>query len=160
MNKITTCLWFEGQAEEAALYYASVFRNAKVGRITRAPAGGEPHVREGTVLTVEFEIEGQSFVGLNGGKVDFTFNDSISFQIPCADQAEVDEYWSNLTANGGREVQCGWLKDKFGVSWQIFPEALPRLLNDPDKAKAARVMQAMMGMVKIDIAGLEAAARG
>ena len=160
MSKITTWLWFDGQAEDAAHYYASVFRNAKVGEITRAPAGGEPHVKEGVVLTVEFEIDGQKFFGLNGGKADFTFNDSISFQILCADQAEVDEYWSKLTANGGREVQCGWLKDKFGVSWQIVPEVLPRLLNDPDKAKAARVMQAMMGMVKIDIAGLEKAARG
>ncbi len=160
MSKITTWLWFDGQAEDAAHYYASVFRSAKVGEITRAPAGGEPHVKEGAVLTAGFEIEGQKFFGLNGGKADFTFNDSISFQILCADQAEVDEYWSKLTANGGREVQCGWLKDKFGVSWQIVPDVLPRLLNDPDKAKAARVMQAMMGMVKIDIAGLEKAARG
>ena len=160
MSKISTWLWFNGEAEEAANYYASVFRDAKVGKIMRAPAGGEPHVKEGVALTVEFEIEGQSFVGLNGGKADFTFNDSISFQIQCADQAELDEYWSKLTANGGKEVQCGWLKDRFGVSWQIIPEALPRLLGDADKARAGRVMQAMMGMVKIDIAGLEAAAAG
>jgi len=160
LSRISTWLWFNGEAEEAANYYASVFRNAKVGKIMRAPAGGEPHVKQGVVLTAEFEIEGQSFVGLNGGKADFTFNDSISFQICCADQAELDEYWSKLTADGGKEVQCGWLKDRFGVSWQIIPEALPRLLGDPDKARAGRVMQAMMGMVKIDIAGLEAAARG
>ncbi|WP_274630275.1 VOC family protein [Arvimicrobium flavum] len=160
MQKITTCLWFDDQAEEAARYYTSVFRNAKVGKITRAPAGGEPYVTQGAVLTVEFEVEGNGFVALNGGKVDFAFNDAISFQVSCADQAEVDEYWSKLTADGGREVQCGWLKDKYGLSWQIVPEALTRLIADSDKAKAGRVMAAMMQMVKIDIAKLEEAAAG
>ena len=161
MNKITTCLWFENQAEEAANYYASVFRNAKVGKVTRAPAGGEPHVTQGSVLTVEFEIEGQAFVGLNGGPhPEGKPNDAVSFQISCADQAEVDEYWSKLSAGGGREVQCGWVKDKYGFAWQIIPEALPRLLKDPDGAKAGRVMTAMMQMVKLDVAKLEAAAKG
>jgi predicted 3-demethylubiquinone-9 3-methyltransferase (glyoxalase superfamily) len=160
MEKIITCLWFDSEAEEAANYYASVFRNAKVGKVTRVPGGGEPYVKEGAVLTAEFEIEGRSFVGVNGGKVDFSFNDSISFQVMCEDQAEVDEYWSKLTADGGREVQCGWLKDRYGMSWQIVPRVLPRLIADPDKAKASRVMQAMMQMVKLDIAKLEEAARG
>jgi predicted 3-demethylubiquinone-9 3-methyltransferase (glyoxalase superfamily) len=161
MNKMITCLWFDNQAEEAANYYASVFRNAKVGTVARAPAGGEPHVTEGAVLTVEWEIEGQAFIGVNGGPHPGGVpNDAVSFQIICEDQAEVDDYWSKLTADGGKEVQCGWLKDRYGFSWQIVPEALPRLIKDPDRAKAGRVMAAMMKMVKIDVAELEAAARG
>ncbi|MBS3650072.1 VOC family protein [Pseudaminobacter sp. 19-2017] len=160
MEKIITCLWFDKEAEDAAQYYASVFRNAKVTAVTRAPGGGEPHVTQGAVLTAEFEIEGRAFVALNGGKVDFSFNDSISFQVMCDDQAEVDEYSSKLTADGGREVQCGWLKDKYGVSWQIVPRIFPRLIGDPDPAKAARAMRAMMQMIKLDIATLEEAARG
>jgi predicted 3-demethylubiquinone-9 3-methyltransferase (glyoxalase superfamily) len=160
MPKMITWLWFDGQAEEAARYYVSVFRNARMVRVTRAPAGGEPHVKEGDVLTAEFEIEGQAFGGINGGKEDFAFNHSISFQITCADQAEVDEYWSRLTADGGREIQCGWLTDRYGVSWQIVPEMLPRLIADPDRAKAGRVMAAMMQMVKLDVTRLEQAAKG
>jgi predicted 3-demethylubiquinone-9 3-methyltransferase (glyoxalase superfamily) len=161
MSKLTTWLWFETRAEEAANYYASAFRNAKLGKVARAPAGGEPHMTEGAVLTAEFEIEGQAFCCLNGGPhPEGKPNDAVSFQILCADQAEVDEYWSKLTADGGREVQCGWLKDKFGFSWQIVPEALPRLMNGPDRQAAKRVTQAMMKMVKLDVAALEAAAWG
>lgn len=161
MKKITTCLWFETQAEEAARFYASVFRNTRIGEVVRAPAGGEPHMSEGQVLTAEVTIEGHTFVLLNGGPhPEGKPNDSVSFQIMCADQAEVDEYWSKLAADGGREVQCGWVKDKYGFAWQIVPEMLLRLMHGPDREKARRVTEAMMKMVKLDVATLEAAARG
>jgi predicted 3-demethylubiquinone-9 3-methyltransferase (glyoxalase superfamily) len=159
MKKLTTWLWFATEAGEAAKYYASVFRNAKIGEVVRAPAGGEPHITEGQVLTAEFEIEGHSFFCLNGGPhPEGKPNDAVSFQILCADQAEVDEYWSKLIADGGREVQCGWLKDRYGFAWLTGPEALPRLMNGPDRAAAKSVTQAMMKIVKLEVAALEAAA--
>jgi len=161
MTKVSTWLWFETEAEEAARFYASVFRNAQMGEVVRAPAGGEPHTTEGHVLTAEVTIGGQHFFCLNGGPhPDAKPNDAVSFQILCADQAEVDEYWEGLTADGGKEVQCGWLKDRYGFAWQIVPEILPRLMQDPDREKAGRVTAAMMKMVKLDVAALEAAARG
>lgn len=161
MQKISTWLWFEDAADEAARYYAAVFRNAELGEVVRAPGGGEPYTKEGQVLTAEVTIEGCTFVCLNGGAhPGAQRSDSVSFQILCADQAEVDEYWSKLAADGGQEVQCGWVKDRYGISWQIVPEVLPRLTSDPDRAKAARVTAAMMKMVKLDVAALEEAARG
>ncbi|MFF2325305.1 MULTISPECIES: VOC family protein [unclassified Streptomyces] len=149
----TTCLWFDGQAEEAAEYYLSVFKNSRLGRIGRyTEAGPGP---AGSTMAVEFEINGQKFVGLNGGP-QFTFNESISFQIRCSDQDEVDYYWNSLT-DGGEEGPCGWLKDRYGVSWQVVPEALIDLIGDQDAAKAARTTAAMMVMKKLDIATLRKA---
>lgn len=155
-KKITPCLWFDGQAEEAATYYASIFLNSRVGKIARyGSAGPGP---EGSVTTVNFELEGTEFVGLNGGP-DFAFNEAVSFQIGCADQAEVDYYWDALT-EGGAEGPCGWLKDKFGLSWQIVPDRLVELIEDPDPERSQRAMACMMGQKKIDIAAVEAAAGG
>jgi predicted 3-demethylubiquinone-9 3-methyltransferase (glyoxalase superfamily) len=152
----TTCLWFDGQAEEAASYYTSIFDNSKLGRISRyTEAGPGP---AGSVLTVELELNGQRFVALNGGP-EFTFNESISFQIDCKDQDEVDYYWSKLS-EGGEEVVCGWLKDKYGVSWQVVPAVLIDMITDPDPEKAARATEAMLSMTKFDIAGLERAYAG
>jgi predicted 3-demethylubiquinone-9 3-methyltransferase (glyoxalase superfamily) len=157
MQKITPFLWFDGQAEEAAKLYTSTFRNSKLGKVTRyGDAGPGP---AGSVLTVSFEIEGTEFTALNGGPT-YQFTPAVSFVVNCETQDEVDHYWDKLAADGGKEVQCGWLTDKFGVSWQIIPTILPRLLNDPDPAKANRVMQSMLQMVKLDIGKLEAAARG
>lgn len=160
MQKITPFLWFDGQAEEAAKFYTSIFRNSKIGRILRydeeASKSGRP---PGAVLTIEFEIEGQRFVALNGGP-QFKFNESVSFVVNCETQEEVDYHWEKLTANGGEESQCGWLKDKFGVSWQITPTVLIDMLHDQDSAKAERVMKAMLQMQKIDIAKLKAAYAG
>lgn len=161
MNKISTWLWFETEAEEAARFYASVFRNARLGEVARAPAGGGPYTKEGQVLTAEVVIEGQQFFCLNGGKHPGAApNDAVSFQILCVDQAEVDEYWNRLAADGGKEVQCGWVKDRYGYAWQIVPEILPRVANGPDRAAAKRVTEAMMKMVKLDVAELERAAKG
>jgi len=155
-KKITPCLWFDGQAEEAATYYASIFLNSRVGKIARyGSAGPGP---EGSVTTVNFELEGTEFVGLNGGP-DFAFNEAVSFQIGCADQAEVDYYWDALT-EGGAEGPCGWLKDKFGLSWQVVPDRLVELIEDPDPERSQRAMACMMGQKKIDIAAVEAAAGG
>lgn len=157
-NALTTCLWFDGQAEEAANHYASIFENAKVGDVQRVSEGGGPG-EPGSVLTVEFEINGQKFVGLNGGP-QFTFNESISFMIHCADQDEVDYYWNRLT-EGGEESECGWLKDKFGVSWQVVPTVLYELMSDPDPQKAARATQEMLATHgKLDIARLRKAHAG
>jgi predicted 3-demethylubiquinone-9 3-methyltransferase (glyoxalase superfamily) len=154
MRPLTTCLWFDTEGEEAANFYTSVFPNSKIGEISRyGSAGPRP---EGTVMTAEFELNGQPFIALNGGP-DFTFNEAISFQVHCEDQDEVDTYWTTLS-EGGEEGPCGWVKDKFGVSWQIVPTALPRLLGDPDKEKAQRVMAAMLQMRKIEIPELEKAA--
>jgi predicted 3-demethylubiquinone-9 3-methyltransferase (glyoxalase superfamily) len=154
MQKITTCLWFDTEGEEAARFYTSVFPNSKLGKITRyGSAGPRP---EGTVMTVDFELDGQEFVALNGGP-QYTFTEAISFQVFCETQEEVDRYWSTLS-EGGEEGPCGWLKDRFGLSWQVVPTALPELLQDPDAEKAQRVMQAMLGMQKIEIAELERAA--
>lgn len=157
MQKIHPFLWFETQAEEAMNFYTSVFRNSKVGNVTRYPEGGP--MPAGTVITAEFELEGMRFTALNGGP-HHKFTDAISLFVDCKDQAEVDYYWDKLTADGGKPIQCGWLVDRYGISWQIIPEALPRLLGGSDAARSGRVMQAMMQMVKIDVAKLEAAARG
>jgi predicted 3-demethylubiquinone-9 3-methyltransferase (glyoxalase superfamily) len=154
MQKITPCLWFDTEGEEAANFYTSVFPNSKIVDVSRSgEAGPRP---EGTVMVVSFELDGQKFTALNGGP-EFTFNEAISFQVSCETQEEVDAFWSKLS-EGGEEGPCGWLKDKFGVSWQIIPTALPRLLGNPDREKAKRVMQAMLKMKKIEIDELERAA--
>ena len=154
MQKITPCLWFDTEGEEAAQFYTSVFPNSRIVEVTRYGSAG-PRA-EGTVMTVAFELDGQSFVALNGGP-DFTFNEAISFQVSCRDQDEVDAYWSKL-AEGGEEGPCGWLKDRYGVSWQIIPTALPDLLGDPDPERSQRVMAAMLKMKKIEVDELERAA--
>ena len=156
MQKITPFLWFADQAEEAANFYTSLFKNSKIGRIFRhneeaAEKTGRP---VGSVLTIEFEIEGQKFVALNGGPL-FKFNESVSFVINCETQEEVDYFWDKLTADGGEESACGWLKDKFGLSWQITPTVLIDMLHDSDQEKSGRVMQAMLQMKKIDIKTLK-----
>jgi len=156
MQKITPWLWFDGQAEEAAKFYTSIFRNSKIERIDRYPEGSPAPA--GTVMTVAFQLEGQPFVALNGGP-EFHFNEAISFLVNCKTQSEVDYYWEKLSA-GGKEVQCGWLKDKFGVSWQIVPTILEELMRDEDAEESKRVMQAMLKMVKLDIAGLQKAYEG
>lgn len=153
---ITPFLWFDQQAEEAANFYVSIFPNSKIVKVLRCGEAGPWPV--GTVLTVEFLLDGQKFVAMNGGP-NVEFNNSVSFVVNCQTQEEVDSYWSQLTA-GGAEVQCGWLKDKFGLSWQITPKVLPELISSPDAKKAERAMKAMMGMVKIDIAALEKAVKG
>jgi predicted 3-demethylubiquinone-9 3-methyltransferase (glyoxalase superfamily) len=147
-------LWFDDQAEEAMLFYTSVFKNSKAGEVSRFGEGAPRPA--GTVMTAVFEIEGQQFMALNGGP-EFNFTEAISFHVSCKDQREIDELWEKLTAEGGEESQCGWLKDKFGVSWQIVPAALGELLGAPDPATAQRVMQAMLQMRRIDIAALERA---
>ncbi|MET8222597.1 VOC family protein [Streptomyces sp. NPDC004082] len=148
----TTCLWFDGQAEEAADFYVSVFKNSRIGRVGRyTEAGPGP---AGSVMVVEFEANGQKFVALNGGP-QFTFSEAVSFQIACADQEEVDHYWNRLTEDGGEPGPCGWLKDRFGLSWQVFPSRLIDMIADPDPVKAARTTQAMYAMSKIDLAALE-----
>lgn len=150
-QKITPFLWFDSQAEEAAHFYTSVFKNSKISTVTRyGDAGPGP---KGSVQTIAFELEGQKFTALNGGP-HFKFTEAISFVVNCETQEEVDQYWNRLT-EGGHEVQCGWLKDKYGLSWQIVPTALFRLLQNPDPAKTNRVMQAMFKMKKLDIAALE-----
>jgi len=152
----TTCLWFDGKAEEAADHYLSIFKDSRLGRVGRyTDAGPGP---AGSVLAVEFELNGQQFVALNGGP-QFTFNEAVSFQIRCADQAEVDYYWSRLT-EGGQEVACGWLKDRFGVSWQVVPSELFDLISDPDPVKATRTTRAMLSMTRFDIAALRRAHAG
>jgi len=153
MQKITPFLWFDNQAEEAMNFYVSVFNNSKVLSVNRYGEGAP--APKGTVMTANFQLEGQAFTALNGGPM-FKFTPAISFVVHCETQAEVDEYWEKLSA-GGKENQCAWLEDKFGVSWQIVPNVLIELLSDPDPAKAGRVMQAMMQMTKIDIAGLKRA---
>jgi len=156
-KKITPCLWFDTQAEEAAKFYASVFKNSKIGKISRyGKEGFEVHGKKaGTVMTVEFEIEGQEFLALNGGP-HFKFNEAVSFQVPCETQEEIDYFWSTL-AKDGEEGRCGWLKDKFGLSWQVFPKALPEMLMDGNSETAQRVMRSMLQMRKIDIAALKRA---
>jgi predicted 3-demethylubiquinone-9 3-methyltransferase (glyoxalase superfamily) len=151
-NKISPFLWFDDQAEEAARFYVSVFRNSKVLEVT--PGGPN-----GKAMTVTFELEGQRVIGLNAGP-QFTFNESFSFLVSCEDQAEVDDLWAKLTANGGEESQCGWLKDRYGLSWQIIPTALYAALGDKDPQRAKRALEAMLTMKKIDIKALEAARQG
>jgi predicted 3-demethylubiquinone-9 3-methyltransferase (glyoxalase superfamily) len=154
MQKITPCLWFDTQAEDAARFYTSVFPNSRIVETTYyGPAGPRP---EGMVLTVEFELDGQRFTALNGGP-EFQFSEAVSFQVDCGDQDEVDRYWETLSESG-EQGPCGWLKDKYGVSWQIVPRALNRLLSDPDREKSRRVMEAMLKMGKIEIDELERAA--
>ena len=156
MQKITPCLWFDTQAEEAAELYTSVFDNSKILEVARhGEAGPGP---EGSAMVVRFALDGQEFVGLNGGPL-FTFDEAVSFQIDCTDQAEVDYYWDRLS-EGGEEGQCGWLKDRFGLSWQVIPARLIELLGDPDPAVAERATRAMFEMRKIDIAAVEKAALG
>jgi predicted 3-demethylubiquinone-9 3-methyltransferase (glyoxalase superfamily) len=153
MQKITPFLWFNDQAEEAMNFYTAIFKNSKIGGVSRYGEGGPG--QPGSVMSATFELDGQEFMALNGGPL-FTFTEAISFFVNCETQAEVDELWEKLT-EGGEESQCGWLKDKYGLSWQIVPTALGELLNDPDAEKARRVMNAMLQMKKIDIAGLRAA---
>jgi predicted 3-demethylubiquinone-9 3-methyltransferase (glyoxalase superfamily) len=153
IQRITPFLWFDGRAEEAAGFYAGIFPNSKIVKVVRFSAAGPGPA--GSAMTVEFQLNGQSFVALNGGP-HFKFNEAISFVVNCQTQAEVDAYWEKLSA-GGAEVQCGWLKDKFGLSWQIVPTVLPQLLSGPDPEKSARVMNALMGMKKLDIRALQKA---
>jgi predicted 3-demethylubiquinone-9 3-methyltransferase (glyoxalase superfamily) len=160
MQKITPFLWFDNEAEQAAQFYTSIFKNSKIGKITRydeeaAKAAGRP---AGSVMTVEFQVEGQEFVALNGGPV-FKFTEAVSFVVNCKTQEEVDHFWSKLSA-GGEESRCGWLKDKFGLSWQIVPTVLIEMLADKDTAKAKRVTHAMLQMDKIDIPTLKKAYEG
>ena len=155
MSKIAPCLWFDGEAAEAANFYVSLLPDSHIDRVQRNVADS-PAGKAGTVLVVEFTLAGQRFLALNGG-TRFEYTHAISFQVDCADQAEIDRLWDAL-ADGGSIERCGWLKDRYGVSWQIVPRVLPELLGDPDPIKAQRVMQAMLGMIKLDVAGLKAAA--
>ncbi|MFI6643347.1 VOC family protein [Streptomyces sp. NPDC050504] len=156
-QKIRTCLWFNGQAEAAVELYTSVFRDSRIIDVTRygKEGPGEP----GSVLTIEFEIAGKELIALNGGP-EFTFTEAVSLSVDCEDQTEVDDLWAALTASGGQEGPCGWLKDRFGLSWQIVPRRLTELLGDADPAVAGRVTAAMMKMGRLEVATLEAAARG
>lgn len=151
-QKIVPCLWFDGQAEEATRYYVSLFENSEILSINRV---GE----EGNVLTTSFRLDGQEFMALNGGP-EFRFTEATSFFVNCESQEEVDRLWASLTADGGEESQCGWLKDKYGLSWQIIPSALMELMGDPDRERANRVMQAMLQMTKIDVPTLVRAYEG
>ena len=153
---LVTCLWFDTQAEEAATFYTGIFKDAKLGAVHRSTEAGPGPV--GSVVLAEFELNGQKFSALNGGP-QFTFNEAISIVVPCADQAEVDYYWDRLSA-GGQEVACGWLKDRYGLSWQIVPVVFFEMIADPDPTRVDRVMRAMMGMTKFDVAGLQEAYAG
>ncbi len=157
MSAITPCLWFDTQGEEAARYYVSLFPNSSITDVTHW--GPENPERQGQALTVEFVLDGRPFTALNGGP-EFTFTEAISLQIDCADQAEVDHYWDAFVGDGGEESDCGWCRDKYGLSWQVVPRVLPRLLSDPNPKRAQRAMQAMMTMKRLDVAALEAAAAG
>ena len=156
MAKITPCLWFDGKAEEAAAFYVKLLPDSRIDHVVRSPIE-TPSGPAGMVLVVEFTLAGQAFTGLNGGP-QFPFTEAVSFQIACEDQAEVDRLWDALLADGGAPGPCGWLKDRFGLSWQIVPKRLYELIKDPDPERARRGMSAMMKMSKIEIAGLEAAA--
>ena len=151
MNKITPFLWFDTQAEEAMNLYVSIFKNSKINNVSRGP--------DGKVFSISFNLNGQEFMGMNAGP-HHQFNEAVSFYVDCKDQAEVDEYWNKLIADGGEESQCGWLKDKFGVSWQIIPKQLGELMGDPDPEKSQRTMQAMLQMQKIIVADLQKAHDG
>jgi predicted 3-demethylubiquinone-9 3-methyltransferase (glyoxalase superfamily) len=159
MQKIRPCLWFDDDAEDAVKFYASIFKDSNIGNVTRfGKEGYEIHKKkEGSVMTIDFEIEGQKFLALNGGPI-FKFNEAISFQIYCDTQEEIDYYWDKLTEDGDKNAQvCGWLKDKFGVSWQVVPVALIKMLEDKDSRKTERVMKAMLQMQKLDIDALRKA---
>ena len=158
MSKITPCLWFNGVAEEAANFYVSLLPDSRVDKVQRSPADN-PSTPAGAVLLVEFTLAGQLFQGLNGGP-QFPFTEAVSFSVECEDQEEVDRLWDALTADGGKPVQCGWLKDRYGLSWQIVPKAMGRLMAGGDPAGAKRAFEAMMNMVKLDVAELERAYRG
>jgi predicted 3-demethylubiquinone-9 3-methyltransferase (glyoxalase superfamily) len=162
LQTITPCLWFDNQAEEAAAFYTAIFRSSRIVRVTRyGKEGFEIHGRpEGSVMTVEFELDGQAFTALNGGPV-FRFNEAVSFQVICESQEEVDYYWDRLAAGGDAAAQqCGWLKDRFGLSWQVFPRELTELVGDPGSEKSQRAMRAMLQMKKIDLAALRRAYEG
>lgn len=155
MKSLTPCLWFDGRAEEAAQFYTSIFPDSRIDKVTRS-AAETPAGPKGIVMTVDFTVRGQQLQGLNGGP-DFTFNEAVSFVVDCEDQAEVDRYWDALVEGGGEHGPCGWLKDRFGLSWQVVPKALNELLEGADRAGAERAMQAMLSMSKIDVAQLQAA---
>jgi predicted 3-demethylubiquinone-9 3-methyltransferase (glyoxalase superfamily) len=162
IQRIAPCLWFDDQAEAAVAFYTSIFHHSKVGTVVRySEAGQEIHKKmPGSVMTIDFELDGQSFTALNGGPV-FEFNEAISLQVSCSTQAEVDYYWDKLSAGGDEKAQqCGWLKDKFGVSWQIVPDAMARMMSDGDPEKVRRATEAMFQMKKLDIAELERAYAG
>jgi predicted 3-demethylubiquinone-9 3-methyltransferase (glyoxalase superfamily) len=158
MSKISPCLWFNGEAEEASKLYVSLLPDSRIKKIQRNTVDG-PAGKAGSVLVVQFTLAGQEFMALNGGRR-FEYTPAISFKIDCADQAEVDRLWDALSGNGGSVERCGWLRDRYGVSWQIVPSVLPELLGGPDRAGAQRAMQAMLQMVKLDIAGLKQAYEG
>ena len=158
MPNIAPCLWFDGQAEQAAQFYTSVFPDSRIDKVHRSPADN-PSTPAGAVLTVDFTLSGQKFIGLNGGP-DFQFSEAISFSIDCEDQAEVDRYWDALIAGGGEHSVCGWLKDRYGVSWQVIPKAIERYFDGSDRAGAARAMAAMLQMTKIDVEELREAYEG
>jgi predicted 3-demethylubiquinone-9 3-methyltransferase (glyoxalase superfamily) len=158
MTKVATCLWFDGQAEEAARLYTSLVPDSRIDTVNRA-AADNPSTQKGDVLTVEFTVGGHDLIALNGGP-DFQFNEAISLSVLCEDQAEVDRLWNAILANGGTEEKCGWIRDRWGLSWQIVPNAMMRYLGGSDRAGAQRAMQAMMGMVKLDIEGLKRAYEG
>ena len=158
MSKITPCLWFNGQAEEAAQFYTGLLPDSRIDKVNRA-AADNPSTPEGAVLTVDFTVAGQQFIGLNGGP-EFPFTEAISFSIDCADQAQVDRLWDALVEGGGEYSVCGWLKDRYGVSWQVIPRQLPEMLDGPDREGAARAMKAMLEMTKIDVAKLHEAYEG
>jgi predicted 3-demethylubiquinone-9 3-methyltransferase (glyoxalase superfamily) len=156
-RSITPNLWFDGNAEEAANFYLSVFDNSRIVSVARYPENSPGPA--GTVMTVEFELDGNRFVGINGGP-QFTFDEAVSFQIDCKDQKEVDYFWERLSSDGGKESQCGWVTDRFGLCWQVVPGGMDELFADPDPTRAQRAMQAMLKMTKLDIAALQAAADG
>jgi predicted 3-demethylubiquinone-9 3-methyltransferase (glyoxalase superfamily) len=158
MSKISPCLWFDRRAQEAATFYTSIIPDSRIDKVVRA-AADNPSTRQGDVLTVEFTLAGQSYIGLNGGP-EFPFTEAISLSIDCEDQAEVDRYWEALTREGGRPGQCGWLKDRFGVSWQVVPRAMNEYLQGSDPEGAARAMEAMLTMTKLDVAKLREAYEG
>jgi predicted 3-demethylubiquinone-9 3-methyltransferase (glyoxalase superfamily) len=158
MDKVFPCLWFDGNAEEAANFYVSLLPDSRVDEVVRSPADN-PSMKEGGVLVVDFTLAGRKYSGLNGGP-QFKFTEAVSFAVRCKDQAEVDRLWEALTADGGEPVQCGWLKDRFGLSWQIVPEEMYEMLASSDRDAARRAMEAMMTMVKLDLAGLKRAFRG
>jgi predicted 3-demethylubiquinone-9 3-methyltransferase (glyoxalase superfamily) len=158
MDKVTPCLWFDGKAEEAARFYTSLIPNSRIVDVQRSPSD-TPSGPEGMVLTVEFELDGRSYIGLNGGP-EFTFNEAISLQVECEDQAEVDKYWDGLLADGGGPSVCGWLRDKYGLSWQVTPKRLLEMYTSPDRDAARRAMDKMLTMTKLDIEPLERAFAG
>jgi predicted 3-demethylubiquinone-9 3-methyltransferase (glyoxalase superfamily) len=162
VSRIAPCLWFDSQAEEAASYYVSIFKNARIHAVTRyGEAGHEIHKRpQGSVMTVEFELDGQRMTALNGGPL-FKFNEAVSLQVYCDTQEQIDDYWDRLSEGGDpRAQQCGWLKDKYGVSWQVVPEGMPEMMKDPDSPGGRRVMEAMLQMKKLDMNALKKAFEG